>query len=67
MTVTRKEYFAGLFSILRHPVDGFEQMRFRMRGSVLLAVILYLLFFACIVAERQLTGYICITSPVSTG
>ena len=58
MNMVRKEHITALFSILRNPVDGFEQMRFRMRGSRKLATLLYVLFFIAIVAERQWTGYL---------
>ncbi len=53
-----KEHFKSLFSILRYPIEGFEEMRYRALGSRELAAVLYALFFALIVTERQWTGYL---------
>lgn len=48
----------GLFSILLHPIDGYEQTRFRMHGSMELATVLYILYFAATVCQRQFIGFI---------
>ena len=51
-------HVAGLFSILKSPIEGFDEMRHQGKGSHALATLMYLLFFASVVAERQWTGYI---------
>ena len=44
------------FHILTHPIDGYEELRWTQRGSLVASgVILFLLFLAS-VAQRQLTG-----------
>ena len=54
----KKYHVAGLFSIIKSPIEAFDDMRHQGKGSLLLATIMYLLFFASVLAERQWTGYL---------
>lgn len=54
----KRGHIKGLFAILRHPIEGFEQLRYYANGSMAIATALYGLFFAAIVSERQFTGYL---------
>jgi hypothetical protein len=54
----RKLHVKGLFSILKSPIEAFDVMRHQGEGSLVLATVLYVLFFACVVAGRQWTGYL---------
>ncbi len=47
-----------LFYLLRHPVVGFEEMKFNRKGSVKYANILLLLFYICSVISQVGTGYL---------
>ena len=58
MLKIEKYHIAGLFSIIKSPIEGFDIMRHQGKGSLVLATIMYLLFFAAVVAERQWTGYL---------
>ncbi|MCL2499816.1 MAG: YIP1 family protein [Defluviitaleaceae bacterium] len=54
----KKRHITGLFSILKSPIEAFDVMRHQGEGSLALATVLYLLFFAMVVAGRQWTGYL---------
>lgn len=47
-----------LFYLLRHPVTGFEEMKFNRKGSVKYANILLVLFYICSVISQVGTGYL---------
>lgn len=58
MFKVEKYHVAGLFSILKSPMEAFDIMRHQGKGSLTLATLMYFLFFASVVAERQWTGYL---------
>ena len=47
-----------LFYILRHPMIGFEEMKFNKKGSVLYANLILLLFYLSSVVGRVATGFL---------
>lgn len=40
-----------------HPVEGFEDLRWKKQGSVKIAAVIVFLLFVAMVADRQLTGF----------
>jgi hypothetical protein len=53
-----RHHVAGLFSIIKSPIEGYDVMRHQGKGSLTLATLLYVLFLAAVVANRQWTGYL---------
>ena len=43
--------------VIFHPVEGFEDMRWKKAGSLKIAFIIVALMFVAMVADRQLTGF----------
>ena len=58
MRKIEKYHITGLFSIVKSPIEGFDEMRYHGKGSLELATLLYLLFFFAVLANRQWTGYL---------
>lgn len=54
-SMSKVEY---LFYILRHPVTGFEEMKFNKKGSVKIANLLLALFYICSVINQVGTSYL---------
>lgn len=54
-SMSKVEY---LFYILRHPVIGFEEMKFNKKGSVKIANLLLALFYVCSVINQVGTDYL---------
>ncbi len=54
----QKESLKNLFYILFHPFDGFFEMKFRKKGSMVLATALLVLYGLVSVFETQYTGFI---------
>ena len=44
--------------ILRHPVEGYEEMRYRKNGSVGVSLLILLLWFLGLIFSYQMTGFI---------
>ena len=58
MRKIEKQHVTGLFSIIKSPIEGFDEMRYHGNGSLELATLMYLLFFFAVLANRQWTGYL---------
>lgn len=43
--------------VIFHPVEGFEDLRWKKQGSMKIAMVIVLLLFIDMVADRQLTGF----------
>ena len=53
-----KRHVKCMFGIIGSPIEAFDEMRHEGMGSFALATLMYLLFFASVVASRQWTGYL---------
>lgn len=58
MRMIERDHVNWLFSIIKSPIEAFDEMRHQHKGSLELATVLYLLFFFMVVANRQWTGYL---------
>lgn len=47
-----------VFYILFHPIDGFQELKWNKKGSVMIANIIILLWYSATVTERQMKGFI---------
>ena len=43
--------------VIFHPVEGFEDLRWKKQGSLKVSMVIVLLLFIAMVANRQLTGF----------
>lgn len=43
--------------VIFHPVEGFEDLRWKKKGSMRIALVIVLLLFVAMVVKRQLTGF----------
>lgn len=53
-----KEKFAYLFYVLKHPIDGFYEMRHRGKGSILIAFLMVVLFSISYTMNRLLASFV---------
>jgi len=53
-----KTKITALFTILFSPVTGYEEMRYKGEGAVLIAHVMYALFFLVTMTVRQFTGFL---------
>ncbi len=47
----------GALYILRHPIDGFWEMRFRGKGSLLVSLLIMAVYFAVIIVDHQARSF----------
>lgn len=43
--------------VIFHPVEGYDDLRWKKKGSMKISLVIVLLFFVAMVANRQLTGF----------
>ena len=53
-----KEKFAYLFYVLKHPIDGFYEVRHRDKGSILIAFLLVFLFSISYTINRMFASFV---------